>query len=133
MGMIDMGMTLSYEQLLIDREIARMNKRILQGIRVNKDTLAVDLIKRIGPGGNYLAEEHTIQYMRQESSITKLIDRNMRQNWENAGSKDMLGRAKERAREILQNHQPLPLSPNILKKIREIVEEAEAELKEKIF
>jgi trimethylamine---corrinoid protein Co-methyltransferase len=128
MGMMELGITMSYEQLLIDREIARMNKRVMQGITVNEDTLAVELIKAVGPGGNYLGERHTVKYMRQESSKARLIDRSMRQNWEKAGSKDMFQRAREEALEILNTHRPLPLEPEAAKKIRAIVEEAEAEL-----
>ena len=59
MGMMEMGMTMSYEQLLTDAEIVRMTRRILQGIPVNKDTMAVDVIKAVGPANNYLAQKHT--------------------------------------------------------------------------
>ena len=75
MGMLEMGMTMSYEQLLIDQEIVKMIRRILQGIAVNKDTIALDVIKKVGPAGNYLGERHTLKYMRQELSTTTLINR----------------------------------------------------------
>ena len=53
MGMMEMGMTMSYEQLLTDAEIVRMTRRILQGIPVNPDTMALDVIKAVGPANNY--------------------------------------------------------------------------------
>ena len=59
MGMMEMGMTMSYEQLLTDAEIVRMTRRILQGIPVNPDTMALDVIKAVGPANNYLAQKHT--------------------------------------------------------------------------
>ena len=127
MGMLEMGMVMSYEQLLIDAEIVRMTKRVLQGISVNDVTLAVDLIKKIGPAGTYLPERHTLQNMRRESSEAKLIDRHMYDSWLKKGGKDMAERANEKAREIYENHKPEPLPENIKKAIHAIVEEAEEE------
>ena len=127
MGMLEMGMTMSYEQLLIDQEIVRMIRRILQGIAVNKDTIALDVIQKVGPAGNYLGERHTLKYMRSELSTTNLINRKMRDNWENAGSKDMAQRAREQAIEILENYKATPLPQDVAKKIRSIVEEGELE------
>jgi len=128
--MLEMGMTMSYEQLLIDQEIVRMIRRVLQGISVNKDTIALDVIQKVGPAGNYLSERHTLKYMRQELSTSKLINRRMRDNWVNEGSKDMAQRAREQAIEILENYKPIPLPEEAAKKIRAIVEEGEMEAAE---
>ncbi len=130
MGMLEMGMTMSYEQLLIDQEIVKMVRRILQGIAVNKDTIALDVIKKVGPAGNYLAERHTLKYMRQELSTTNLINRKMRDNWEKNGAKDIAEAAREQAIEILENYKPTPLPDDVRKKIRDIVLEGEAEANE---
>ncbi len=130
MGMLEMGMTMSYEQLLIDQEIVKMIRRILQGIPVNKETLALDVIKKVGPAGNYLAERHTRQYMRQELSTTTLINRKMRDNWERSGAKDIAEVAREQAIEILENYKPTPLPEDVRKKIRDIVLEGKAEADE---
>lgn len=70
MGMMEMGMTMSYEQLLADAEIVRMTRRILQGIPVNQDTMALDVIKAVGPANNYLAQKHTRKYMRLKSQLS---------------------------------------------------------------
>jgi trimethylamine--corrinoid protein Co-methyltransferase len=128
MGMLDMGMTMSYEQLLIDQEIVRMIRRVLQGISVNKETIALDVIKGVGASGNYLSEKHTRMNMRTESSQAKLIDRKMRSGWEKDGSKDMETRANEEAIKILETYKPLPLPTDVAKQIREIILEAEEEL-----
>lgn len=130
MGMLEMGMTMSYEQLLIDQEIVHMTRRVLQGIAVNKDTIAMDVIKAVGPNGNYLSQRHTLKHMRKELSTTNLINRRMRDNWENAGSKDMVEVAREQAIDILENYKATPLDANVKKRIRDIVEEGEAEVKE---
>lgn len=130
MGMLEMGMTMSYEQLLIDQEIVHMIRRVLQGIPVNKETIGLDTIKAVGPAGNYLSQRHTLKYMRKELSTTNLINRKMRENWENAGAKDMAQAAREQAIEILENYKPIPLSEDVKKRIRDIVEEGEAEVRE---
>lgn len=130
MGMLEMGMTMSYEQLLIDEEIVRMIRRILQGIPVNKETIALDVIKAVGPAGNYLAQKHTMKYMRTDLSTTTLINRKMRNNWENAGAKDLPAVAREKAIEILENHKPIPLPDDVKKRIHDLVEEGEAEAAE---
>lgn len=130
MGMLEMGMTMSYEQLLIDQEIVRMIRRVLQGIAVNKETIALDVIKKVGPAGNYLAEKHTRQYMRQELSTTQLINRKMRDHWERSGAKDIAAVAREEAVKILETYRPTPLPDDVRSKIRAIVEEGEAEAAE---
>ena len=128
MGMLEMGMTMSYGQLLVDAEIVRMIRRIMQGIAVDHSTLALDVITAVGPGGTYLGQRHTMQYMRKESSQAKLIDRKMYDNWVRSGKKDMAERANEEALKILENHKPIPLPEDTAQEIRAIVEEAEYEI-----
>ncbi len=131
MGMLEMGMTMSYEQLLIDEEIVRMVRRVLQGIPVNKETIALDVIKAVGPSGNYLSQRHTLKHMRTDLSTTKLINRKMRRNWESEGSRDISEVAREEAIKILENYKAEPLPIDVQKRIRDIVEEGEAEAQEK--
>lgn len=128
MGMLEMGMTMSYGQLLVDAEIVRMIRRIMQGIAVDHSTLALDVITAVGPGGTYLGQRHTMQNMRKESSQAKLIDRKMYDHWVRSGGKDMAERANEEALAILENHKPIPLPEETSKEIRAIVEEAEYEI-----
>ena len=127
LGMIEMGMTIDYGQMVMDNEFARMIKYLVQGIPVNDETLAVDVIKEIGVGKDFLSHESTYKHMRTQSQ-PKLIDRRMREDWEAAGATDIYQRALEEARYILENHKPDPLPEDVLTAIRSIVEEAEAEL-----
>jgi trimethylamine--corrinoid protein Co-methyltransferase len=127
MGMLELGMTFSFAQLMIDNEIARMVKRVVQGIEVSDETLAVDLIKKVGSEGDYLAERHTRQYMGSEQSKARLIDRRMRGAWQKRGGKDLAEAAREQARHILETHKPDPLPPAVASTIRSIVEEVENE------
>ncbi len=127
LGMIEMGMTIDYGQMVMDNEFARMIKYLVQGIAVNDETLAVDVIKEIGVGKDFLSHASTYKHMRTQSQ-PKLIDRRMREDWQAAGGTDIYQRALEEARYILENHKPDPLPDDVLAAIRAIVEEAEAEL-----
>lgn len=121
MGMLDMGMAVSYEQLLIDAEFVRMFKRAEQGIEVNEDTLALEVIAAVGPAGNYLGQRHTLKHMRKEISTAKLIDRKSYSLWEKEGKMDIVQRANKEAKRILAEHQPERLEPQILDRINAII------------
>lgn len=125
LGMLELGITFSFTQLLIDAEIVKMIKRVMQGIAVNDETLALEVIKAVGAGGNYLNQKHTRKYMKQEQSRVKLIDRRMRDRWMEKGGKSMADRARDEALQIKQNHYPQPLTPEVSSRLRAIVEEAE--------
>ncbi len=125
LGMLELGVTFSFAQLLIDDEIATMVKRVVQGITVNDETMAVDVIKNVGAGKDFLGQRHTRDFMAKEQSKPKLIDRRMRGAWSNRGAKSMAERANDKAREILENHKPTPLPDSVLKTFKEIIERAE--------
>jgi trimethylamine--corrinoid protein Co-methyltransferase len=127
LGMIEMGMTIDFGQLVMDNEFAKMIKFLLHGIPVNDETLAVDVIREIGIGKNFLSHDATFKHMRSQSQ-PKLIDRRTREEWEASGSTDISERASEEARRILETHKPDPLPDDVLATIRSIVEEAEREL-----
>jgi len=127
LGMIEMGMTIDFGQLVMDNEFAKMIKFLLHGIPVNDETLAVDVIREIGIGKNFLSHDATFKHMRSQSQ-PKLIDRRMREEWEASGSKDIHERASEEARHILETHKPEPLPDDVLATLRSIVVEAEKEL-----
>jgi len=126
-GMLESGITFDYGQLVLDCEIARMIKHTIMGVPVNDETLAIDPIKEIGPGGDYLMHKHTFKHMKSQSK-PELIDRKMRANWEKGGSTTAYERALVKARYILENHTPAPLPDDVLATIRSIVVEAEKEL-----
>ena len=127
LGMIEMGMTIDYGQLVMDNEFAKMIKIVVNGIPVTDETLAVDIIREVGVGKNFLSHDHTYKHMRTQSQ-PDLIDRRMREDWEAAGKTDIHQRAMEQARHILETHYPEPLPDSVLAEMRSIVEEAEKEL-----
>jgi len=127
MGMLELGITFSLEQLVIDNEIVKMIKAALRGVEVDDESLAVEAIQQVGPGGNFLSSPHTLRHMT-EQSHSKLIDRRMWQPWNKDGAKDLTERAHEEVLSILKNHKPQPLPPEVLSTLRSIVESAEQEL-----
>lgn len=127
LGMIEMGMTIDYGQLIMDNEFAKMIKYTVKGIPVNDETLAVDAIHEVGIGKDFISHESTYKHMR-SASTPKLINRKTRESWEAEGSTDIHQRSLAQAKSILENHTPDPIEDNILAEIRSIVEEAEEEL-----
>lgn len=127
-GMLESGMTLDYAQLLIDDEIVAMVKRVLRGIQVTDETLAVDLIRKVGPGKDFLGQKHTRSLQHQELQKARLFDRRMRGGWESRGGRDATAVALDAARHILETHQPAPLPPEVSVALERIVAEVEAEV-----
>lgn len=116
-GLIDSSMAVAYEQYVIDDEIIGMAHRVLQGIRVNEDTLAVDEICAAGPGGNYLASEHTVRNMRSELYMPKVAIRSNHGAWQRDGSHSAVERARRIANEILDQHSAMPLADGLEEEI----------------
>ncbi|MEM2890753.1 MAG: trimethylamine methyltransferase family protein [Candidatus Hadarchaeum sp.] len=115
----------SYEEAMIDWEIMRMVSRIAEGTEVNEETLGVDLICKIGPGGSFIATEHTLKHYKKEILDAVITDRSSIWTWEKEGRKDMIHRAKEMAKKILEEHEPTPLPKDVKAKLGEIVKRAE--------
>jgi trimethylamine--corrinoid protein Co-methyltransferase len=126
-GMLESGITFDYGQLVLDCEIARMIKHTVKGFEVADDSLALDVIKEIGPGGHFLMHEHTFDRMRTQSR-PEIIDRRSRSVWEADGATTAYERATEKAKWILENHKPEPLPDDVLATIRSIVVETEKEM-----
>ncbi len=122
-GLLEGAMTAGYAQYVIDNEIIGMALRAVRGIEVNPDTLAVDIIDEVGPGGDYLGQQHTMNYMRTETYFTEVADRQNHTNWFNSGSKNGWDKADELARKILETHRTLPIPRDIHEKIKNIAPE----------
>jgi len=123
-GLMEFAMTVCYEKYVIDNEILGMVMRAVEGIKVNEDTLAFDLIKQVGPGGNFVAAKHTRRFMRSEHYQPSLSNRDSRDDWEAKGGKTTWERAAERVEEIVSNHNyslPEPIRNQVLSEITGIV------------
>lgn len=117
-GFLEFCMTASYDKLVIDNEIIGMVMRAVEGIEVNEETLAFDVIKEVGPGGHFISNRHTRRHMRSEQYIPQLSDRENRDQWERNSSKDAWGRATEKARELLETPAKSVVSRGTREKIK---------------
>jgi len=103
-----------------------MVKRAIEGIKVNEDTIGLDVIKKVATcdkkGVNFLAERHTRDYMKSELYFPNLADRNRRNTWFKKGAKDIVIRAREKVDQILQTHKsndlPEDLNNELIKFIK---------------
>jgi trimethylamine--corrinoid protein Co-methyltransferase len=110
-GFIDFVLTVSFEQYVIDNEIIGMVKRMKRGFDVNRETMALEIIKKVGPGGNFMAEEHTVLHMQAELFQPTLSDRLEWERWKEEGGKDTRKRARQLAADYIKNHEPRGLTP----------------------
>jgi len=124
-GVLESTLTASYEQAVIDNEICGMVSRALRGVEISDETLAIDVIEDVGPGGQYLDQRHTLEYLRKEHYLPTIINRERMERWERAGSKDLREVAREEAKRILKEHQPEPLDRNIEEELKKIIKEVE--------
>jgi len=116
-GLMEFATAVSKEKIVIDNEIIGMVMRAARGIQVNKKTLAFDVIKSAGPGGNFIAERHTRRYMYKEHFTTQLSDRQSRESWQSKGSKTTAQRARERVVKILKDKPRIHLKKDLERKI----------------
>jgi trimethylamine--corrinoid protein Co-methyltransferase len=125
LGYLESGLMFSFIQLVICDEVVDWVKAFLKGIEVSEETLALDLIERVGPEGQYLITRHTHKHFA-EYWYPDLIERANYQDWAKQGSNTLAERAAERVRKILETHQPEPLPDDVNSRIQEIVQQRAA-------
>jgi trimethylamine---corrinoid protein Co-methyltransferase len=112
-------------QLVIDDELNAMAGRVLEGVRVSEETLAVDLIDQVGPLGTFLNTKHTRNTWRGEQYLPHLADRQPYTAWRDGGSRDITERARERARTLMRDHQVPALPAEQDRELSRILRRAE--------
>jgi trimethylamine--corrinoid protein Co-methyltransferase len=119
-GMLENMSIVAPEQFVIDNEVLGMAMRVVEGIEVSDETLALDVIDDVGPGGHYLMADHTLNHMRSEFYYpSSVVDRQGWDGWQKDGGQPAQERAREIAQEILKVHQPPPLDPEVERWIRD--------------
>ncbi len=124
-GFLDCAQIGSLETLVMNDEIIAMTKRILRGIEISDDTLMLDLIDQIGPGGEFMSAPETAKRCRAEIWNPTLMDRQPYDNWLAAGAQTMSERIHTKLKKILAKHQPPPLPEGAAEKIEAILQAAE--------
>jgi trimethylamine--corrinoid protein Co-methyltransferase len=115
--------------LALDNEIMEYVKRIARGFEVDAGKVAAEVVNKVGPGGNFLAEEHTVRHFREELWLAGPAW--TRQNWDGwaeSGKLSMADRLREQVKEILSGHEPEPLEAELAKEVDAIVKAAGREL-----
>jgi trimethylamine--corrinoid protein Co-methyltransferase len=131
-GGLGCSMTASLETLVIDDELCRAMLTSLQGVEINDETLALDVVHKVGPGGHYLAQKHTMDNFMKEQFIPELIDRSSYDEWRKNGEKSLVDKAREKVKNILKEHSVPPLDKDIQKELDKIIKRAEKELRKKL-
>ncbi len=124
-GLLDGSRIWSYAQMLMDCEIFSIVHKMMEGISINEETLALDTIRAVGPGGHFLTQEHTLSHMH-DLWLHNFMDRRPYEEWEEKrdGAPDW---ARAKAREILDTHRPTPLDPKLLEELQRIIDSVENE------
>jgi trimethylamine--corrinoid protein Co-methyltransferase len=112
-GFLESALIGSHEMVVLSDEVVGMVKRFLRGVRVDDETLALDLIKEVGPGGNFIAADHTAEHFRGEFWFPSLLDRSKYDAWEAAGKHTLGDRIRARVREIIATHAVPPLPAEV--------------------
>jgi trimethylamine--corrinoid protein Co-methyltransferase len=124
-GFLDCADIGSLAYLVLVDEIISMAKRVMRGIQVNSETIMLDLIEKVGPGGSFLNQSKSAILCRTEAWVPTVLDRNPYALWEKKGSHTTEELVNDRVKIILDTHQPSPLQPEAVSKIEEILREAE--------
>ena len=122
-GYLEFGLTYSFDLLVMCDEFIGQARRMMEGIPVDRESLAVESIKRVGPGGHFLSDDHTLDHFR-ENWQPDLTDRRTFEDWKALGAKSMGQLAREKVKKIKESHQPEVLPADVEKKIDIILERA---------
>ncbi|MBW2409077.1 MAG: trimethylamine methyltransferase family protein, partial [Deltaproteobacteria bacterium] len=123
-GMLDSALPWDYASAYLQNEFIDMVLKVVNGIQITDETMAMDVIRDVGPAGEFITHEHTYNNFKKLSN-PKLMNRDNRENWEAAGSQDIAELALEKSQEILQNYQPEPRSEKVQKELDSIYAEYE--------
>ena len=121
-GYIESGMCTSLQSLVIADEVIGQVKRLVRGIEVNDESLALDVIANVGPGGNFMAQRHTFDNFKKEWFFPKLFNRRRHQDWDAEGRPDLAANAQKKLLNIIEKHQPKQLDEQVKSKVHEIVQ-----------
>lgn len=120
-GYIGSGLIGSFDHLVMSDEIIGMTRRFMEGIDFDEEHLAVDVIHRVGPRGNFLQDPHTMKHFKTEHWYPELLDRRNYDKWAEDGHKTMGERINERTRALLEEHQPEPLEESKRTEILDLI------------
>jgi trimethylamine--corrinoid protein Co-methyltransferase len=120
-GMMDFESCHSFEKLVIDAEIIGMAKRLIAGVEIRDQPIALELMRKVGHRGDYLGQLHTLKWFRQEQYIpSEIIDRGSLEAWKKKGRKTTWARAQDRVKALLDAYEQPPLTDDVRRELRAI-------------
>ena len=125
LGSRDLALSASLDQVVLDAEVCEHARAYLRRFEVNDDTLAFDVIHKVGPGGHFLGEKHTIEHFRREIWSRELSDTFI---LDPVTKSSFLERAKAKVKEILSTHTPPPIKEELHKEMEQILRDAEKDI-----
>ncbi|MCZ3389711.1 MAG: trimethylamine methyltransferase family protein, partial [Actinomycetia bacterium] len=127
-GWLEGGLVASYEKFALDVEVLAMFERIRRGIAVDEDQLAYDVIKELGPGGLFLAHEHTLEHFRTESFMSPLFRSQAYPTWVKLGSPSVASVATSQWKKLLESYEDPGIDDAIDAELRAFIDRRAAEL-----
>ena len=127
-GYLDSGMICSPAQLVLGNEAAGMAKRFVEGIRIDRESLAREVIQAVGPGGHFLTQRHTLDNFKKELWRSDLLVKEGWETWQARGGKDTAGLIQDRLRQIIETHSCRPLPDKTRQALDRLRKEGEKEL-----
>ena len=121
-GYLGIGMTASLEAIAMCNDGIGMVRRLMRGVEVNDGAIALDVVEDVGPGGNFIAEEHTFENFKDVLFVPELLNRMDYENWKRAGALPFGERANLRVKDILANHKVKELPVDAIAKIKAVLE-----------
>lgn len=122
-GIVSSYLAFSFEKFVMDDEICGMLRHYLNGLNIDPDTLAYDVIANVGPGGHFLGEDHTLERCRTEFWQPNLFDRSGLEAWWDGERQDTTERSYQRWQELIAQHEDPPLDESIARQLAAYVEE----------
>lgn len=120
-GLLDGSNLLTYEQVILDAEVAAMIKRMLAPVDFSGEAFCTSFVQELGPGGVYLDQLHTVKNMRKALSLPLISDRSSYDEWAKNGKVDSVTAARAKVKEILAGHQPPALPQGVQQEMRALV------------
>jgi trimethylamine--corrinoid protein Co-methyltransferase len=115
-GYVEAGLTTSPEMIVLTAELIGMMRKYDDGIKIDGESLALEVIHQVGPGGDYLSSNHTLKHFREYWS-PQLFSRQRYEKWAATGARHLGSRLRERTVALIEGHQPKPLPDNVVQEI----------------
>lgn len=123
-GYVEYGSTACFEQVVTMNELAGEIRFLLKGMDVSRETMALEVIEAVGPGGEYVTGDHTLRHFREGWFPEVIGDRHVHDGWVSKGRKTLGDRANEKVRHILETHKPKPLSEATQQRLKALMDKA---------